>query len=158
MSDIIHHVDKHVGNRLRLRRTMLGQSQEKLADALNLTYQQVQKYERGVNRISISRLYDIAKILHVPVSFFFEGLDASLSSYSTKAALPANLSAGLSDNTTPSYGHDIDDPMTREETLQLVRAYYRLPNVIARRKFLDLLIAMSHSNPEKVLNESEKIA
>lgn len=67
-------VDIHVGGRLRLRRKMLGVSQETLADALKLTFQQIQRYERGANRVSASKLYEIAKTLHIPVSFFFDGL------------------------------------------------------------------------------------
>ena len=70
-----HPVDWHVGGRVRFRRSMLGMSQEKLADALGITFQQVQKYERGLNRISASRLYDISRVLAVPVSYFFEGAE-----------------------------------------------------------------------------------
>lgn len=72
--DLPHPVDQHVGSRVRLRRKLEGRSQESLAEALGLTFQQVQKYERGVNRISASKLYDIAAALRVPVSYFFEGL------------------------------------------------------------------------------------
>ena len=74
-SDHPHPVDVHVGARVRLRRTALGMSQEKLGDAIGLTFQQVQKYERGTNRIGASRLYELSRVLEVPVSFFFEELD-----------------------------------------------------------------------------------
>ena len=97
-----HPVDVHVGNRVRLRRTLLGMSQEKLGDALGLTFQQVQKYERGTNRISSSRLYHISLIFGVPVSDFFEGLEKKAS------------------------GRSPDDVMVKRETLELVRAYYRI--------------------------------
>ena len=72
-SDKPNPIDIHVGTRVRLRRTLLGMSQEKLGDALGLTFQQVQKYERGANRIGASRLYDLSRVLDVPVSFFFDG-------------------------------------------------------------------------------------
>src|SRR5580704_14977680 len=72
-----HPTDKHVGNRVRMRRLMLGMSQEKLADQLGLTFQQVQKYEKGTNRISASRLQEISHVLEVPVPFFFEGAPQS---------------------------------------------------------------------------------
>jgi len=71
-------VDQHVGSRLRLRRQVLGMSQEKLGEALGVTFQQVQKYERGTNRVGASRLWDLARSLNVPVNFFYEGLDGGL--------------------------------------------------------------------------------
>jgi transcriptional regulator with XRE-family HTH domain len=70
-----HPIDVHVGGRVRLRRTMLGMSQDKLADALGLTFQQVQKYEKGVNRIGASRVFEIARVLNVPIQFFFDDYD-----------------------------------------------------------------------------------
>ena len=73
-------IDVHVGNRIRLRRTLLGLSQEKLAALLGLTFQQVQKYERGMNRVGASRLWDIGKVLEVPINFFFEDMDKSVAS------------------------------------------------------------------------------
>ena len=73
--DIPHPVDVHVGTRVRLRRTLLGMSQEKLGEAIGLTFQQVQKYERGTNRIGASRLYELSRVLDVPVGFFFEEID-----------------------------------------------------------------------------------
>lgn len=74
MAKVPNPIDKHVGARVRMRRMMLGMSQEKLGDALDLTFQQVQKYEKGINRIGASRLHHISQILQVPISFFFEGL------------------------------------------------------------------------------------
>jgi transcriptional regulator with XRE-family HTH domain len=84
--------DKHVGARVRMRRMMLGMSQEKLGDALGLTFQQVQKYEKGSNRIGASRLQHIAQILQVPVSFFFEGGPAAEGSRGASVASPAYVS------------------------------------------------------------------
>ncbi|HJP20850.1 MAG TPA: helix-turn-helix transcriptional regulator, partial [Alphaproteobacteria bacterium] len=78
MAKIPNPIDVHVGGRVRLRRTLLGMSQEKLGQAVSLTFQQIQKYERGANRIGSSRLYQFAQVLDVPVSFFFDDMPASV--------------------------------------------------------------------------------
>jgi transcriptional regulator with XRE-family HTH domain len=127
-------VDTHVGRRVRLRRTLLGISQEKLGEAMGLTFQQVQKYERGANRISASRLYDLARILDVSVSFFFGDMPADVA-----AASPARISSG--DNIV-SIVADERDPTDSRETLELVRAYYRIVDVAVRKKVLDLARAL----------------
>lgn len=128
-------IDVHVGSRVRLRRTLLGMSQERLGDQLGLTFQQVQKYERGVNRVGASRLFDLARVLDVPISFFFDdmpdGLAGSVGSGSRRAL-------GMADAQDP-FG---DDTMTRRETLELVRAYYRISDPNQRKKVLDLVKAM----------------
>ena len=77
-------IDVHVGNRIRLRRTLLGLSQEKLASLLGLTFQQVQKYERGMNRVGASRLWDIGKVLEVPIGFFYEDMDKEVANQSPR--------------------------------------------------------------------------
>ena len=77
-------VDVHVGNRIRLRRTLLGLSQDKLASMLGLTFQQVQKYERGMNRVGASRLWDISKVLEVPINFFYEDMDKAVANQSPR--------------------------------------------------------------------------
>lgn len=130
MTDKPHPVDSHVGSRVRLRRTLLGMSQEKLGDALGLTFQQVQKYERGANRIGSSRLFELSKILDVPVSFFFDGLDG--------AALAA--SRGMSEKVAEPFE---TDQLARRETLELVRAYYRIADPGVRRKMFDLIKSLS---------------
>lgn len=107
-------VDAHVGSRARLRRTMLGMSQEAMARQLGLTFHQVQKYERGTNRISASRLYDFSMILDVPIQWFFDEMPAEIAA---TAKQPGAY--------TPSEGVPLSDDMTRRETLELVRAYYR---------------------------------
>jgi len=121
-------VDVHVGHRLRLRRALLGISQEKLGESVGLTFQQIQKYERGTNRIGASRLFQFSCILEVPVAFFFNDMPEDLKT-------PEGQQSGLSDG-----GQDgIDrDPMARRETLELVRAYYRIPDPIIRKRLLDL--------------------
>jgi len=116
-------VDVHVGARMRLRRTLLGLSQEKLGALIGLTFQQVQKYERGANRIGASRLFDIARVLDVPVSYFFDQIDPA-----TAASSPVAVITGAAVNPLP--GADLDgDPMTRRKTIELVRNYYALPTV-----------------------------
>lgn len=114
-------VDIHVGVRLRQRRTLLGMSQEKLAAAFGVSFQQIQKYERGTNRVSASRLHQLTRILNVPVGYFFEGMaDASRNG---AAAHPA---------------HD-GEMVASRETLELVRAYYRIEDPTIRRRLVDLL-------------------
>ncbi|MFN0042875.1 MAG: helix-turn-helix domain-containing protein [Alphaproteobacteria bacterium] len=126
-------VDVHVGRRVRMRRTMLGMSQEKLGDSLGLTFQQVQKYERGTNRIGASRLFDLCKVLDVPVGFFFDDMGAE-----------GARAAGFAEERSGIQG----DPMARRETLQLVRAYYRITDPRVRRKVFDLAKTLARSADE----------
>jgi len=121
-------VDVHVGNRVRLRRTLLGMSQEKLGESLGLTFQQVQKYERGANRIGASRLWDLSRVLDCPVAFFFEEMDQA-----TASASPRNLSVE-----TPDVEQRESDQMTKRETLELVRAYYKIKDYHVRRRIYEL--------------------
>ncbi|CAA7625569.1 helix-turn-helix domain-containing protein [Magnetospirillum sp. UT-4] len=125
-------IDVHVGARVRLRRTLLGMSQEKLGEALGLTFQQVQKYERGANRIGSSRLFDLARVLDVPISFFFDDMPDEVS------ALSPRLISGLGEDPAPFEA----DPMSKRETLELVRAYYRISDPNVRRRVLDLARAL----------------
>lgn len=126
-------VDVHVGARVRLRRTLLGMSQEKLGEALGLTFQQVQKYERGANRVGASRLFDLSRVLDVPVSFFFDDMSTEVE------ALSPRLISGLSEEPSSFEA----DPMTKRETLELVRAYYRITDPQVRRRVLDLAKALA---------------
>ena len=134
-SDKPNPIDVHVGTRVRLRRTLLGMSQEKLGDALGLTFQQVQKYERGANRIGASRLYDLSRVLDVPVSFFFDDIKA-------ETVEAAQGEPGLRE---PANGGYEPDPMMRRETLELVRAYYKITDPHIRRRFFDLAKALAKS-------------
>ncbi|MFZ5609404.1 MAG: helix-turn-helix domain-containing protein [Pseudomonadota bacterium] len=122
-------VDVHVGSRVRLRRTLLGMSQEKLGDALGLTFQQVQKYERGANRIGSSRLFQLSKILDVPVSFFFDDLGPEL----------AGTARGMSDAGAQPFE---TEQLARRETLELVRAYYRISDSGVRKRVFELVKAI----------------
>ena len=127
-------VDVHVGSRLRLRRTLLGISQEKLGDAVSLTFQQIQKYERGANRIGASRLFEFSRILDTSISYFFEDMPKSVAdSYKSETQ-------GLSDQIQ----ENIDgDPMVRRETLELVRAYYKITDPRVRKRIYELVKAVS---------------
>lgn len=120
-----HPVDSHVGKRLRLRRKMLGFSQEDLGKSVGITFQQVQKYERGTNRICSSRLYEFAKILSVPVSYFFEEFEA----------------AGFAEGEAP-FEHEAQvakQDLENKETMSLVQAYYRIDDPMVRNKVLSLI-------------------
>nr|WP_296523784.1 helix-turn-helix domain-containing protein [Rhodoplanes sp.] len=119
-------IDKHVGSRVRMRRMMLGMSQEKLGDALSLTFQQVQKYEKGTNRIGASRLQQIAHILQVPVAFFFEGAP-------DLGDGPVN---GLAEAPSPAY---ISDFLATSDGLALTKAFMRIRDAKLRRRIVDLV-------------------
>jgi transcriptional regulator with XRE-family HTH domain len=127
-------IDVHVGSRIRLRRTLLGMSQERLGEALGLTFQQVQKYERGVNRVGASRLFDLSRVLDVPISFFFDDLPESLAGtygHSRRAVGFAETQNGFN-----------DDALNRRETLELVRAYYRIIDPAVRKRVFELIKSM----------------
>ena len=108
-----HHVDAHVGKRIRHRRWMVGMTQQQLADKVGIKFQQIQKYETGMNRVSASRLWDISEALGVPIAFFYEGLQAN--------AAPAEDSGS--------------DLLADKEALLLVRTYYAIPEAQRRRLF-----------------------
>jgi transcriptional regulator with XRE-family HTH domain len=120
-------IDKHVGSRVRMRRMMLGMSQEKLGDALGLTFQQVQKYEKGTNRIGASRLQQISHILQVPVAFFFEG--------APNVPL-ANQPEGLAEAPSPAY---VSDFLATSDGLALTKAFMRIEDSKLRRRIVDLV-------------------
>jgi transcriptional regulator with XRE-family HTH domain len=121
--------DKHVGARVRMRRMMLSMSQEKLGDALGLTFQQVQKYEKGANRIGASRLQQIAHILQVPVAFFFEGAPAAA----------GQLVEGMSEAPSPSY---VSDFLATSDGLALTKSFMRIKDPKLRRRIVDLVEQM----------------
>ena len=118
--------DKHVGARVRMRRMMLSMSQEKLGDALGLTFQQVQKYEKGANRIGASRLQQISQILQVPVSFFFEGAPTA----------PGHPPDGMGEAPSPSY---VSDFLATSDGLALTKAFMGIKDAKLRRRIVDLV-------------------
>jgi transcriptional regulator with XRE-family HTH domain len=126
-------IDVHVGTRIRLRRTLLGMSQERLGEALGLTFQQVQKYERGVNRVGASRLFDLSRVLDVPIAFFFDDMPEPLAAAHGGQAYRRVV--GFAE-TQEAFG---DETMNRRETLELVRAYYRITDPSVRKRVFDLI-------------------
>jgi transcriptional regulator with XRE-family HTH domain len=122
-------VDKYVGSRVRMRRLMLGMSQEKLGDALDLTFQQIQKYEKGANRIGASRLQQIALILQVPVSFFFEGVPS-----------PTGPAGAFAEADIPDVSATL---LSTSDGLALAKAFMRIENRRLRRRIVDLVEEMA---------------
>lgn len=141
-----HPVDVHVGARLRQRRALLGMSQTALGDAADLTFQQVQKYERGSNRISASRLVEFASVLEVAVSFFFDELPA-------KAVAGLLESRGKSAREATPFEHE-RDPLIKRETLELVRAYYKIRQPKVRKRIFETVKALGAASAEAALTKS----
>ena len=134
-------LDVYVGSRLRLRRTLLGMSQEALAEGIGLTFQQVQKYERGTNRISVSRLVDICKVLKVQVDYFFDGSFALAGKPGTR-----NMAAkGFSDTKQEALE---PDPLIKRDVMELVRAYSKIKSPQLKKQILEMAKAMSASGTD----------
>lgn len=131
-------IDVHVGARIRLRRTLLGISQERLADAIGLTFQQVQKYEKGVNRVSSSRLVDLAGALDVTIPYFFDEMSAGVGAQTPSALLKAGQ--------RPMAVGNENDPLAKRETLEFVRAYYKIQDPAVRKQVYELTKATARSN------------
>ncbi len=125
-------VDVHVGARLRQRRTLLGMNQTKLGEALGVSFQQMQKYENGANRISASRLFDLSRVFDVPIEFFFDDMPSAVA-----ASSPAQ--GGGKAKKLPSYE---PDPMTKRETMEFVRAYYKIEDANVRKGLRELTKAV----------------
>ena len=133
-------MDVHVGARIRLRRTLMGMSQERLGDALGLTFQQVQKYERGVNRVGASRLFDVSKALDVPISFFYDDMPETLAAtHGQQLGRFVPKPPGFSE-TQESFG---EEQLHKRETLELVRAYYRITDTAVRKRVFELIKSMA---------------
>jgi len=130
-------IDVHVGSRVRLRRNMLGLSQEKLGEAISLTFQQIQKYERGANRIGASRLLELSRVLDVPISFFYDETDPVRA-----PAIPTGFEE------SPQEGFD-SDPLHKRETVELVGAYYDIGDIAVRRRLFDLAKALAASGADE---------
>jgi transcriptional regulator with XRE-family HTH domain len=124
-------IDVQVGNRVRIRRMLIGMSQEKLGDLLGLTFQQVQKYEKGVNRIGAGRLYEVARILNVPVDFFYEGVGDP---------------AGVSDS---EVAPPVLEFVSSGEGLQLSLAFMKIKDAKVRKRVLDLVKSLSEEEEQK---------
>src|SRR5438128_1446528 len=133
-------IDIHVGSRVRFRRMLLGISQEKLGEQLGLTFQQIQKYEKGVNRIGASRLYDLSKVLNVPVQFFYE--EAPVSPSSSDAA------SGFAEPTADSY---IASFLNSREGVELNKAYARISDLKTRRAILELVRSLAPEDEKPIV-------
>ena len=125
-------VDVHVGGRVKLRRTLLGFSQEELADAVGVTFQQVQKYERGTNRMGASRIFDMSTVLDVPVSYFYQDMPKEIEARNSADSTPPSESFETSNDPELSL-------YTKRETLELVRYYFQIPDKNIRTELMDLI-------------------
>ena len=135
-------VDRHVGSRVRLRRQLLNMSQEKLGDELGVTFQQVQKYERGANRIGAGRLWTLARVLDVPVSFFYDG-----------AAVAMNQPGFSEGDQTPI----VDDFIQSADGVQLAQAFARVRDAKVRRRILELVRTLAAEEAEAAASEKEDV-
>jgi len=146
-----HPVDIHVGRRVRQRRSLLGMSQTALGKAVALTFQQIQKYERGSNRISSSRLFEFGKVLDVPIAYFFEDM-------------PSNALAGrpMSGRGRKNFGEAATpfeqekDPLIKRETLELVRAYYKIRESRVRMRIFEMVKAVGAASHAELLGGRKK--
>lgn len=129
---VISAVDEHIGQRLQLRRVMLGLSQKDLADACGISFQQLQKYEVANNRISASRLFELSTVLETPMSFFFLGLPGNIPEETRSGRRQMHVSDG-----------GADDPLAKNETLQLIKLYWKLPNDDQREMILKMLKSLN---------------
>jgi len=128
----IHPVDHHVGERIKARRNIMGLSQQDLGEALDLTYQQVQKYENGMNRVVASRLFELGRILKVGIPYFFEGLNP-------------NTQKGFAEAGQTSFEGPEENVMSKRETFDLVRAYYQIEDPALRKQIIEMAKAMGKS-------------
>lgn len=148
-----HPVDVHVGARMRQRRSLLGMSQTNLGAAVGLTFQQIQKYERGSNRIGSSRLFEFSKVLDVPVSYFFDEMPSN-----ALAGRPMSgrgrKSGGFGEAATPF--EQEKDPLVKRETLELVRAYYKIREGRVRRRVFEMVKAVGAASHAEVLGGNKK--
>ncbi len=130
-------IDIHVGARVRLRRHLLGLTLQTLAKAVGVTYQQLQKYERGANRIGAGRLFNLSHVLDVPISFFFEELPSAAAGGSRRRA------RGFGEGRAAALEPDL---LSRRETMELIRAYYRVKDPRVRKRVLDVLQALGKAS------------
>jgi transcriptional regulator with XRE-family HTH domain len=146
-----HPVDVHVGARMRQRRSLLGMSQTNLGSAVGLTFQQIQKYERGSNRIGSSRLFEFAKVLDVPVSYFFDEMPSNALA---GRPMSGRGKKGFGEASTPFETEK--DPLVKRETLELVRAYYKIRESRVRRRIFEMVKAVGAASHAEVLGGRKK--
>lgn len=142
-------VDVHVGRRLRLRREILRLSQEQVANGIGVTFQQIQKYEQGRNRISASRLFDVSQVLGISISYLFQGMPGEESASTSKQRRTAAAeSPGMMEEPKGDIFSDAN-VLDRTETLELVRSFWRIPNAKARAELLGLIELLGTGESEK---------
>src|SRR6266436_1283320 len=146
-----HPVDVHVGARMRQRRSLLGMSQTNLGTAVGLTFQQIQKYERGSNRIGSSRLFEFSKVLDVPVSYFF---DEMASNALSGRPMSGRGRKGFGEAGTPF--EQEKDPLIKRETLELVRAYYKIREARVRKRIFEMVKTVGAASHAEVLSGRKK--
>jgi len=144
-SDTPHPVDVHVGSQIKLRRTCMGITQGKLGEYINLTFQQIQKYERGANRVSASKLWQLGNVLDVPVSYFFQDMPNSV-----KEAFPGDTGETAESDTPQQHL-----TLHRRQTLELVRTFGRVQDPVIRKRMIDVVRAIAES---KAVNTSHQLA
>ena len=127
-------IDVHVGSRVRMRRTLMGMTQHQLGDAVGLTFQQIQKYERGSNRIGSSRLFQLSQLLDADITYFFGDMPEEITGFGRK---------GMSQEGVP---YEADKTILKRETLELVRAYYKMKGPNLRKKLRDMMDAVGEGD------------
>ena len=147
-----HPVDVHVGLRMRQRRALLGMSQTVLGNSVGLTFQQVQKYERGSNRMGSSRLYEFAKVLDVPLSYFFDEMPSN--ALAGRPMSGRGRTAGFGEAGTP-FKKD-KDPLIKRETLELVRAYYKIREGRVRKSIYEPIKAVGAASHAELLGRQKR--
>lgn len=147
-------IDVHVGSRIKWRRKVLKISQQKMAETLGLTFQQVQKYEKGMNRVGASRLWDISRILGVSMDFFFADMDPAIQTQSPMMLIHEDTNKiGFLNEVE----NNVDfDPMKRKETLELVSAYYKINNRKLARQLFNLIVSVSKTNVDCIDENQEE--
>lgn len=130
-----HDIDGYVGKRLKQRRTIMGLSQEAVAKAVGITFQQVQKYEKGSNAMNARRLYEFARFMNVPVAYFFEGIDQSVPSH--------NVTNGLAEAAATEFDHE--NKASDRESLEMMKSFKRIKEPVVRKRLADLLRAVAEN-------------
>ncbi len=128
-----HDIDSHVGKRLKQRRTIMGLSQEAVAKAVGITFQQVQKYEKGSNAMNANRLYEFSRFMNVPVAYFFEGVEGASAAH--------NMASGLSESSASAFEHE--NVASDRESLEVMKSFKRIKEPIIRKRLADLLRAVA---------------
>jgi transcriptional regulator with XRE-family HTH domain len=130
-----HDIDGHVGRRLKQRRTIMGLSQEAVAKAVGITFQQVQKYEKGSNAMNSGRLYEFSRFMHVPVAYFFEDIEKSVGSH--------NMASGFAETSAASFDHE--SVASDRESLEVMKSFKKIKEPIIRKRLADLLRAVAEN-------------